>query len=67
MILFDKGRIILMAKLNKKILSFMVKGYFKDVAKVDDYLNLVESEELSDLTCGRDNANIPKAIAITPK
>lgn len=47
---------------NKKILSFMVKGYFKDVALVDDYLNQVESDELSDLTCGRTNASIPKAV-----
>jgi hypothetical protein len=40
----------------------MVKGYFNDVALVDDYLNLVESEELSDLCQGRENPNIPKAI-----
>lgn len=47
---------------NKKILSFMAKGYFKDVALIDDYLNYIESEELSDLSQGRENANIPKSI-----
>ena len=47
---------------NKKILSFMIKGYIKDLDLASDYMNAIESEELADLNKGRVNQSIPKSI-----